>query len=144
MNTSTIVSHQDNKLQDTSIDELADEIKGLVVEGEFDARWKLLETYYKVGKALETFIGITDMQVSKVTATVAVKAGVSERSLYYALKMVRKYDDINKLPEGKAITWKRLVTKYLTDSPKKEELEVVDQNLIKCPNCGFMFSRQDM
>lgn len=127
----------------TTIDDAADEIKGILTEGEFNARWTLLEAYYQVGKIIETLIGIHDMGVSELTASLAVKTGKSERNLYYALKMVRKYPTINKLPEGKAISWNKMVHKYLPESPK-EEKEEDEKVLATCPICGFKFTKEDI
>lgn len=144
MNNEQILPRQNNKLQViTSIDDAAEEIRGILTEAEFNSRWEVISAYYKVGKIIEVLIGTHDISVSEITAGLAVKINRSERALYYSLAMVRKYPDINALPEGKAISWNKLVTKYLTE-PKEEKLQPVDKHLLKCPNCGFMFSSEDI
>jgi len=49
----------------------------------------------------------------------AQNLGQSERTLYYALQAYDKYPKLDKLPEGKNITWNKLITKYLP-APKTD------------------------
>jgi len=111
------------------IDSVCEQVKSIIVEGEFNARWTLLHAYHQVGKLIvENFRNPTE-----IVATVAVKINRSERTLWYAVAFAKKYPDINKLPEGKNISWRKLINNYLTDGKKE------DKKMIKCPNCGFEF-----
>jgi hypothetical protein len=124
-----------------TINQIADEIKAILTEGEFSARWTLLETYHRVGRLIiENFD-----HPAYATASLAVKINRSERTLWYAIAFAKKYPDINVLPEGKNISWNKIITRYLTLPKEKEEiLKPIDKNLIKCPNCGFLFSQEDI
>ncbi|KKQ63514.1 MAG: hypothetical protein US85_C0016G0010 [Candidatus Shapirobacteria bacterium GW2011_GWF1_38_23] len=143
------LTRQDKSLQETTsvgysedtINRIADEIKAILTEGEFSARWTLLETYHRVGKlVIENFD-----HPAYAVASLAVKINRSERTLYYAIAFAKKYPDINVLPEGKNISWNKIITRYLTlPNEKEEKLQPVDKQLLKCPNCGFMFSNDDL
>ena len=94
--------------------ELIDECKGIMTEGVFHSRYILIETYHKVGELLRSHddrVKITDL----LTAS-AVDMGVSERKLWYAVKFYDKYPDLDRLPEGKNISWNKIKTKYLTEA----------------------------
>ena len=74
---------------------------------------------------------------------------VGERDIYRSLQFYDKYPELNELPEGKNITWNKLVTKYLptknvnpdgeTDCPHRQ-VEI----LIRCARCRerLAFRRQ--
>jgi phage N-6-adenine-methyltransferase len=38
---------------------------------------------------------------------------ISERTIYYAIQFYEKYPDLSTVPEGKNISWNKIVTKYL-------------------------------
>ena len=55
----------------------------------------------------------------KILQGLAESISTSERTIYYALQLFDKYPILDALPEGKNITWKKLITKYLP-APKEE------------------------
>jgi hypothetical protein len=118
---------------------LVDDVVSAFKEKLYNSRSELIEGHWMVGQLIREY---PEEATTKFLQDLAVDTGISERTFWYALKLFDTYPDLQKLPEGKNISWNKLVTKYLTE-PQKEEFKVVDQNLIKCPNCGFQFSRED-
>ena len=76
------------------------------------------------------------MSVRKLCKTLANSLGKSERTLYYAVQFVQKYPDINDLPEGKAITWSKITSKYLP-APKGECSHDIQEETIKVFKCSL-------
>ena len=52
----------------------------------------------------------------------AQNLGISERTLYYSLKAYKKFPDLGKIPDGKNITWNKLITLYLPELKKEKEI----------------------
>jgi preprotein translocase subunit SecA len=109
-----------------------EELKAMITEGEFNARWTLLETYHEVGKF------ISESQCDYDVDQVAKDIEVSELTLKRAIKFYEKYPDMNLLPEGKAISWHKVVNDLLPEV-KREPKELKEKEKKTCPNCGFKF-----
>ncbi|MCX6577796.1 MAG: MT-A70 family methyltransferase, partial [Candidatus Aminicenantes bacterium] len=58
----------------------------------------------------------------KILQGLAESLNVSKRTLYYAVEFARKYPRLDTVPEGKNITWNKIITKYL---PARKENNVV-------------------
>jgi hypothetical protein len=112
-----------NKL---TTNDFIDELRQIFVEGEFAHRWALIETYHKAGELIVSQ-GIDNLQ------DVAQSIGRSERTLYYAVKFYEKFPDINIFPEGKNISWNKIVTTYLPDT--KRDIEHEHQPITICSSC---------
>lgn len=106
---------------------LLDDIKGTIDDAVFHSRQELIQGYWNVGKLLRG----SGEEITKLTARVAVDLKISERTLWNSIKCFDKYPDLAKLPEGKNISWNKLVTKYLPDTPSKTE------RMHTCPKCGY-------
>jgi hypothetical protein len=114
---------------------LVEEIKATITESVFYSRWALIEGYWTVGKLIRETFGKGEL--TKLLTDLAVDTGISDRTLWRALAAYDKYPDINKIPEGKNITWNKLITKYLPD--KKEEKKECDHIWVtKCKKCGIL------
>jgi len=115
---------------------MIDDCKAIVTEAIFTSNWALLEGYHQLGARL---LLDTDFQKyakgnNGFLATVAKTIKVSPRTLYYAMQFYQKYPDINTLPDGKAATWKKVITTYL---PVKKEAAELENYKYECPKCGF-------
>lgn len=98
-------------------DQLASDIHEIVTESVFNSRWALVEGYWQVGQRLrEEGEGIT-----KLLQDLAVKTNLSQRTLWYCLQVFDKYPDLQSLPEGKNISWNKLITKYLPENSEIPE-----------------------
>ena len=106
---------------------LVEDCKDIVTESSFTSRWSLVEGYHLLGsRILQDEVKLTQggTELRKRLQDLAKFIGKRERSLYYAVEFVRKFPDINALPEGKDINWYRIIHKYLTaetDRPKTKQ-----------------------
>ena len=115
---------------------LLDDIKGTIDDAVFHSRQELINGYWNVGKLLRE----AGEEITKLTARVAVDIKISERTLWNAIKCYDKYPDLSKLPEGKNISWNKLVTKYLPDKVEIKEEPYVEY---QCPMCKFVGGLED-
>lgn len=96
--------------------QLVGECKAIITEAVFTSRWALVEGYWSLGKRLRE-----DKEFNtKLLQRVAVDIAVSERTIWYALQAYDKFPSLDKIPEGKNISWHKLTNLYLP-GPKKEK-----------------------
>ena len=105
---------------------LVEECKAIITEAVFTSRWALVEGYWTLGKRIRTDLKWQKYSQGLYTSQDLANAiGISERTLDYALQTYDNYQPIDKIPEGKNISWNKLITKYLTkhtkDSPPLPE-----------------------
>jgi len=99
---------------------LVDDCQTIFVEGVFNAKWTLIETYHGVGSRIiaETAsFERANIYGQNIVQDLAQAIGKSTRTVHYAIALATQYPDLNDLPEGKNISMNRLITKYLT-APK--------------------------
>lgn len=114
---------------------LVEDCQAILTEGEFTARWTIIQTYHELGtRILEDYDYVKEIGVDKFINGVAEDINKSKRTVYYALQFAQTYPDLDKLPGGKAVSWHRIVHEYLGE--KKDEKKPKMQ---KCPNCGFEY-----
>ena len=138
-NTMNSLPQERNKIQNQHYNLLVDEIKSTITEAIFRSRQELIEGHWSIGKLIREY---ANGEVTNLLHDLAGDVGLSERLLWYSLKCYDTYPKLEKLPEGKNISWNKLVTKYLTE-PKKNP-QPTEKDLTKCPNCGFLFSKKDL
>ena len=108
---------------------LVQEIDASITEAVHNSRWTLVEGYWNVGQLIRNF---RKGNVTELLQDLALDLGKSERTLWYAVQFFDKYPKLDTVPEGKAISWNRIITKYLPDGEKeKKEGECV------CPHCHY-------
>lgn len=110
--------------------EFIEECEALITETVFSSRWVLVSGYWELGKLIEeesAGVSITDF-----TARLAVALNKSQRTLWYCVQLYDKYPNIDELPEGKNISWNKLITKYLPQETEDKPVE----NFITCPTCA--------
>ena len=110
-----VVSSED--IQDEWYSALVDECKAIITEAVFTSRWALVEGYHELGERITQ--DANKQPITKLLQGLAVNLKTSERTLWYAVQFAEKYPDIGRVPEGKNITWNKLITKYLP-SPKRD------------------------
>ena len=137
-----------------------EELKDILVESEFSARWTLIEAYHLVGKRiLEEYPNFERAQIygKQIASRVSESLGKSERTIERAIQFARMYPDLNLLPEGKNVSWHLICNKYLP-APKQEAKQKEEYILckscgseimplvIKCCHCGceFEFRKEDI
>lgn len=101
---------------------LVEECKAIVTESVFTSRWALVEGYHQLGERI-----VTDGNFQKFAkgngqwfADLRSKIGVSESTLYRAIQFYELYPRLDEVPEGKNISWNKIITKYLP-KPEGEE-----------------------
>ena len=119
--------------------ELIEECKAIITEAVFTSRWSLVEGYWKLGERIETDKNFSKFAKGNQSSLqdLANNLGISERTLYYARQAYNKYPQLGKIPEGKNITWNKLITLYLSERTIKEK-ELIELELKNhCPKCGY-------
>ena len=116
---------------------LVEDCHDIITEAVHQSHWILLEGYHNLGKRiLEEHDNFERNKIygEKIVQGLAESLNMSSRILWYAIQFVQKYPDLNEVPEGKNITWNKIITKYLTTSKEyKPEVE----SYIECPKCGW-------
>ena len=117
---------------------VVEQIRATIIEAVTSSHWILVEGYWNVGKLLREEFGEKDL--TKTLTALSAEVSVSTRTLWRALACYDKYPDIQQIPEGKAITWNKLITKYLPNNPKLPEPR---PKMVKCPKCGGYYLEGD-
>jgi len=112
---------------------LLDDVSSTLSEAVFASRMTLIEGYHAVGARLRQ--EEDRMPMTELVHQCAVDMGVKPRKLWYAIQFFDTFPDMNKLPEGKNISWTKIKTKYLP-SKTKEKPELEASKRAKCPTCG--------
>jgi len=102
--------------------QLIEDCKDIITEAVFTSRWALVEGYHQLGERIVTDSDYNKWEQNKaglVLQGLAKDINISERSLYYAIQFYEKYPRLDAVPEGKNITWNKIITKYLP-TPKVE------------------------
>lgn len=116
---------------------LVEDCHTIMTEAVFISRWALVEGYHNLGKRiLDDHDNFERAKIygEGIVQGLAESLNMSSRILWYAIQFVQKYPDLSKVPEGKSITWNKIITKYLPTS--KEKPEIVPYYL-ECPKCGW-------
>jgi len=114
---------------------LISDCHSIITEAVYISRWALVEGYHNLGKRiLEEHDNFERNKIygEKIVQGLALSLNMSSRILWYSIQFVQKYPDLTKVPEGKNITWNKIITKYLPASKGyKPEIE----HYIECPKC---------
>lgn len=102
---------------------LVEDCKAIITEAVFTSRWALVEGYHGLGERIVTdgnFKKSAKGNHSSLT-DLSKKSGIGERDLYRAVAFYNKYPSLDDVPEGKNITWNKIITKYLPEPKPKVE-----------------------
>ncbi len=103
------------------INDLTEIVDG-IVEDKFNLAWSMISGHHQIGlRILRENDNFERSKVygKKIVQRIAESIGRSERTVYLSIKLAQLYPDINMLPEGKDVTWGKVITKYLTDGTEK-------------------------
>lgn len=120
---------------------LVEECKAIITEAVFTSRFALVEGYWNLGKRIreEEKLKKWDRDDTEILQGLAKDIDISERTIYYAIQAYEKYPDLSLIPEGKNISWNKMVTKYLP--AHKEENECLHEKTIQiCQRCRKVIS----
>jgi len=125
---------------------LIEECKAIIVESAFNARWTLVEGYHQLGERIlkeNNNFQRAEIYGQKITQRVAASLNKSQRTIEQAIQFVKKYPDLDKVPEGKNINWRKIVNKYLPSYQEGTETECIhpeskikEISFLKCKECG--------
>jgi len=105
-------------------EDLVEDCKDIITEAIFTSRWALVEGYWNLGKRIREDLNFQEYSEGNKSflQDLALHLKQSERTLYYAIQCFDTYPDIQQLPEGKNITWNKLITKYLPNKEKTKSI----------------------
>ena len=110
---------------------LLEELSAIITEKKFVCAWTLLEMYHEVGQRILEDAKKT--QMTKLVKEISDDLHLCERNVWYAVDFVKKYPDLNKLPEGKSMTWskvkKLLPANSLLEKKDTKDMEEVARSL---------------
>ena len=93
-----------------------EQLKATITEAVHNSRWFLVEGYWNVGKQIREYF---TEDITNQLQSIAVDVGIGERTLWYAVQFYDAYPLLANVPEGKNITWTKLITKYLSKAKEK-------------------------
>ncbi|MDI6788328.1 MAG: MT-A70 family methyltransferase [Planctomycetota bacterium] len=105
--------------------QLVDDCKTIITESVFTSRWALVKGYHQLGERIREDNNVKEYAKGSKTFVqdLARNLNISDRTLYYSLQLYDKYPKLDKLPEGKNISWNKLITKHLP-APKENKLTI--------------------
>ena len=100
---------------------LVDDCKAIMTEGIFNSRWTLLETYHQLGERIVTDNNFDRKEVygKKIIAGLRESLRTSESTIWRAVQFYEKYPQLETVPEGKNISWNKIITKYLPNQTQQ-------------------------
>ncbi len=110
-------------------EEMIDECKDIITESVFQSRWLLVEGYWLLGNRIlqeRDNWAREETYGKKIVQRVARSLSVSPRTVYYAMQCAKKFPSLEKIPDGKNISWRKLIQDHLPDPATREE---ADDNL---------------
>jgi hypothetical protein len=108
-------------------EQFIEELKAILTEAIFTSRWALVEGYHTLGKRI--------LKEGETVLRVAKSLDKSERTIQYAVQFAQKFPNLDKLPEGKNISWRKVIA--LLPEPK-EKVEEECEHKWMCVKCKKM------
>jgi len=105
---------------------LLEDLRDIITERGFNASWELILGKWEIGKRiLEEHPNFERKYIygKEIAKIIAESLGRSRRDIYRCIKFARKYPNLNTLPEGKAITWNKIIRNYLSNNKGEEKNE---------------------
>lgn len=109
----------------------------------------MIEGYHKLGERInkeKKRFNRAGLYGKKISETIAESLGKSVRTINRAVQFYKKYPDINKLPEGKNISWSKIVRDYLSepDKDREERLKSCKHLELRCIGCGRVVKKSKL
>ena len=103
---------------------LIEDCQAILTEGIWNYRLTLIKTYHLLGRRiLEDKDNFTKggYTIDGMSQHVAISLGKSQRTIECAIQFVKKFPNLDLLPEGKNISWHKIVQNYLPE-PKENKI----------------------
>lgn len=122
---------------------LIDDCQGIVTEAEFNSRDFLIRGYHELGRRIledaEKF-GEFGMKKEDAIKIIATDIGRSTRTVERAVQFYQKFPELEALPEGKSISWHKIVNVYLPEKSQNVTSDgASEKDTLVCPGCGLHF-----
>jgi len=95
---------------------LIEDIKAVIVETGFSSRWMTIEQKWHIGDYLLN--ASEQIGVTQLLHRGAVDLNRSYRDLWYCLQLRKLFPDLNKLPDGKGTSWRKIRSELLPAPPQ--------------------------
>lgn len=113
---------------DEQYESFVEDLKDIVTEGVTAVREKVIETKWEIGDRL---FKEESKLTNELVQRVALEIHIGERDLQYCLAFRKKYPDLKdmwqRLPEGKNISWHKLINSYIDFTMPKPEMPVEEK-----------------
>lgn len=101
--------------------EFIEECRAIITEAVFTSRWALVEGYWNLGNhILKDGRGYGEEIVKRV----ALSLNKSQRTIQYAVQFAEKFPNLDELPDGKNISWRKVID--LLPAEKEERIALPD------------------
>lgn len=124
-----------NEIQTTEwYQHLIEDCKDIITEAIFTSRWSLVEGYHQLGERIVTDGNYQKAAKGNLTSLsdLSKNINVGERNLYRAIQFYDKYPLLDQVPEGKNITWNKIITKYLPSARDQEnEIDIETKQMMR-------------
>lgn len=128
-----------------------EECRAIIVETGFNARMELIKQKWLLGeRVLKEYENFERKKVygKEIVQRVAESLKISSRDLWYCIQFTKQYPklveeleiSLDFLPEGKNVSWRKIINKYLPEPKSKEEgkcphSEIEEVSFLRCKNC---------
>lgn len=119
-------------LRDHWYQELVDDCQAIITEAVWRSRWELILGHHLLGKRIATD---PDYQKNsngngRIVQCLAEDINQSERTIYYSIKFFELYPDpLKQLPDGKNISWTKVVALLSDGNEKAYKARTFNQRL---------------
>jgi N6-adenosine-specific RNA methylase IME4 len=121
-----ITKYNGNIVESEWYSALIEECKAIITETIFNSRWALVEGYHSLGERIlqeNDNFAREKIYGEKICQRVGESLGTSRQTINYSIQFAKKYPDLDKVPEGKNISWHKICNKYLPSS-KENKIQV--------------------
>ena len=96
--------------------QMIENLQNLLTEGEFTARYTLIQVYHTTG----AMIAEHEDKAENLIEETARALNRSTRLIYQCRQFYEKFPKLDKLPDGKAISWRQIANELLPAHGKKK------------------------
>lgn len=115
-----------NEIMKSEYQIFVEQCQATITESATVSRWALVEGYWILGQTIREYMAVEEYAKGNeafLDRLAGNLKGISTRTLYRAIQFFDKYPVLNNVPEGKAISWSKLISKYLPERTEKEEID---------------------
>ena len=118
---------------------LVEDCQSILTEGIWNYRLTLIKTYHLLGKRiLEENDSFEREKIygEKIVSQVSISLKQSTRTIWRTMQFVRKYPNLDELPDGKNISWHKICNNLLPQPKENHQHKYKKAECWKCETCG--------